>query len=77
MFGENEENRVSTPHVLSMRPYPKIRTKHAIKGHLVKTRHFTLLKVSCRIKKVIPINQTCLQTQSSNMYPKILQPMIY
>ena len=77
MFGKREENGVSTPQVLRMRQYAHIITKHAIKGHLVKTCHFTLLKVSCIIKQVIPINQTCLITQTSNIYPNILEPMIY
>ena len=76
MFGEKEENGVSTPHVLSMRPYAHIRTKHAKKGYLAKTFHFSLLKVSCIIKQVIPINQICLLTQTSNMYPNILEPII-
>ena len=43
MFGKKEENGVSTPHVLSMRPYAHIRAIHAKKGHLVKICHFTLL----------------------------------
>ena len=34
MLGKGEENGVSTPHVLSMRPYAHIRTKDVIKGHL-------------------------------------------
>ena len=34
MFGK-EENGVSTPLVLSMRPYAHIIAKHAKKGHLV------------------------------------------
>ena len=50
IFGKREENGVSTSHVLSMRPYAHIKAKHAKKGHLVKTCHFTLLKVSCIIK---------------------------
>ena len=56
MFGKREENEVSTPHVLSVRPYAHIIAKHAKKGYLVKTCHFTLLKVSCIIKQVIPID---------------------
>ena len=45
MFGKKQQNGVSTPHVLSMRPYAQIRAKHAKKGHLVKICPFTLLKV--------------------------------
>ena len=77
MFGKKEETRVSRPLVLSMRSYAHIIGKHAKKGYLVKTCHFTLLKDSCIIKKVIPINQTCLLTQTINMYTNILEPMIY
>ena len=44
MFGKGEENEVSTPHVLTMRPYVHIIPKYAKKGLLVKTCHFTLLK---------------------------------
>ena len=44
MFGKREENGVSTPHVLSMRPYAHIQTKHAKKGLLVKTCLFTPLR---------------------------------
>ena len=32
IFGKREENGVSTPHVLSMRPYAHIQAKHAKKG---------------------------------------------
>ena len=43
MFGKREENGVSTPHLLSMRPYAHIHEKHANKEMLGKTCHFTLL----------------------------------
>ena len=76
MCGTQEENGVSTPHVLSMRPYAYIRAKHANKGHLAKTCHFTPLKVSCIIKQVIQINQTCLLNQTNNTYPNIPEPII-
>ena len=75
-FGKREETGVSTPHVLSMRPYAHIISKHAKKGLLVKICHFIGIKVSCITNKVIPINQICLITQTSNMYPNILEPMI-
>ena len=77
MMGKRAENGVSTPHVLSIRPYDHIMSKHAKKGLLVKTCHFTCLKVSCITKQVMSIDQTCLLTQTSNMYPNILEPMIY
>ena len=77
MMGKRAENGVSTPHVLSIRLYTHIMSKHAKTEIKLKTCHFTLLKVSCIIKKVIPINQTCLITQTSNIYPNILEPMIY
>ena len=76
MFGKRE-NGVSTPHIISIRSYSHTQTKHAKTHFLVKTCHFTLLKVSCIMKQVIPINQTCLLTQPSNMYPNMFEPMIY
>ena len=76
LLGKREENEVSTQHVLSIRPYAHIKAKHSKKVDLVKTCHFTLLKDSCIIKKVIPINQTCLLTQINNIYAIILEPMI-
>ena len=41
---KREENGVSTPHVLSMRPYAHIQEKHDKKGLLVKTLHINLLR---------------------------------
>ena len=76
MMGKREENGVSTPYVLSMRPYAHILSKHAMKGLLVETRHLKSLKTSCITKKVIPIDQTCLLIQTSNMHPNILESMI-
>ena len=72
MLGKREENVVSTPHVLSMRPYAHTMSKHAKNGLLLKTCYFTSLKVSCITKHVILINQIFLSTQPSNMYPNIL-----
>ena len=42
--GEQKENGVSTPLVLSMRSHTHIRSNHAKKGHFIKTRYFTFLK---------------------------------
>ena len=44
MFGKREENGVSTPYVLSMRPYAHIQAKHSKKELLVKICHFTPLE---------------------------------
>ena len=44
-LGKGEENGVSTPYLLSLRPYAHIQAKHAKKGLLVKTCHFTPLGI--------------------------------
>ena len=53
ILGKREENGVSTPHALSIRPYAHIISKHAKEGHLLETCHFTSLKTSYIIKKFI------------------------
>ena len=42
-LGKREENGVSTPHVLGMRPYAHTQAKHAKRDFLVKTYHFNPL----------------------------------
>ena len=44
MFVKEEENFVSMPFVLSMRPHAHIWSKHVKQGHLVKPCYFTPLK---------------------------------
>ena len=48
-WGKREENGVSTPHVLSMRPYAHTTPKHAKKENLVKICHFPSPKVYAQL----------------------------
>ena len=64
MFGKREENGVSTPHVLSIRPYAHIKAKHAKKDHLLKTYHFTPFKILMQ-NEAIHTNQPNIITNSN------------
>ena len=71
---KEEENGVSTPHVLSMRPYAHVLAKHTKKGLLVKTCHFTPLRTYCTEKQVLSTNKTCLHSQHVILIPTYLKP---
>ena len=63
MFGKKDENGVSTPHVLSIRPYAHITPKHVKKGYLVKSCHFNHLKTYARpIVKEFKFISSCLNS---------------
>ena len=64
MFGKNKQNGVSTPHVLSMRPYAHIRAKHVKKGYLVKTCHFTRFN-SLMLNQASHTNKSNMLTKSN------------
>ena len=76
MFVKREENRVSTSHVLSMRPYAHIQAKHAKKGILVKHAIFPFRNLMQ--SQASHINQPNMLTNStSNTYSNILETMFF
>ena len=75
-LGKGKENGVSTPHVLSMRPYAHIQAKHAKKGILVKHAIFPFRNLMQ--SQASHINQPNMLTNStSNTYSNILETIIY
>ena len=71
IFVEKEENGVSAPHVLNMRPYAHLTTKHAKKEHLVKSFHFTSL---CATKKLYKSFRYVQSSQIHHMHITYLDP---
>ena len=77
MFGKREGNGVSTPYVLSMRPYAHIIAKHAKKGLFYQTMPNYPFRGLMQIQVSHINQQNMLTISTSNTYPNILELIIY
>ena len=66
IFGTKGKNGITMPHVVSMRPYTLITTKHAKSGHLVKSCHFTALRTYAQSTNYT--NYIDMFNKSTNLY---------
>ena len=74
MFWKRKDNGVSTPHILSMRPYAYIQAKHAKKGLLDKNMSFYLWR-NLMQSQASHINQLNMITISTNnINPTYVKP---